>query len=174
MLTQVSQYVPSKVCLSCDGCCRFKEPKSPWRPKIAQEEKARFLQLGLAERILSKRTVDASGHLTTLACGGMHLCTFFNPEDHTCSIYHFRPFECQLYPFVLTRDKKKTIVSVHLLCPFIQKTRQDKEFQDYTDYLKEFFQHKEVISFLKKNPSLIGDYSAYKDELEELFALSLE
>ena len=125
----------------------------------------------LANLILSKEIFSQEGSIKTVSCHGDHLCSFFNPGDHTCRIYSARPFECQLYPFILTRKNQQPIICVHRMCPFIQQKRATQDFDDYVAYLKNFFQEKEVLTFLKRNPELVGDYSDYQAELEYLFGL---
>ena len=171
MKSNLNQFVPSEVCLQCDGCCRFKEENSSWQPKMAKEEIAQLRKTGLADLILSKEIFSKDGVIKTVSCHGEHLCSFFTPTDHTCRIYSGRPFECRLYPFVLTRKNRRTVISVHLMCPFVQQKRSTREFDDYVTYLKKFFQEKEVLDFLKRNPELAGDYSDYQTELEYLFDL---
>ena len=149
MKNNLNQFVPSKVCLKCDGCCRFKEENSAWRPRMAKEEILRFAQndekMSLADLILSKETFSKEGSIKTVTCHGEHLCSFFNPQDYTCRIYHSRPFECELYPFVLTRKEGRMAVYSHLMCPFIQEKRATQDFDDYVVYLKKFFQEQNLF-----------------------------
>ena len=174
MIKEMKQFVPSQICLACDGCCRFKEEDSAWRPRIAETEKKQVsTKPGLAEKIFSKAKIADDGQLKAVACHGLYICTFFNPEHNTCGIYHARPFDCQLYPFVLTRSAGKTVVSVHLNCPYVQEKKNSTEFQDYVSYLQEFFRREDVKTFLNKNPSLVGDYSQYREELEQVMVLNL-
>ncbi len=171
MKNNLNQFVPSEVCLQCDGCCRFKEENSAWRPKMAKEEITQLRKTGLADLILSKEIFSKEGSIKTVSCRGEHLCSFFNSHDHTCRIYHSRPFECELYPFLLTRKEGRMAVYVHLMCPFIQQKRATQDFDDYVVYLKKFFQEQEVLAFLKRNPDLASDYSDYQEELEYFFIL---
>ena len=138
---------------------------------MASEEITQLRKTGLADLILSKEIFSQEGIIQTVSCGGEHLCSFFNPSDHACKIYSLRPFECRLYPFVLIKQKKQVVVSVHLACPFIQQKRATQDFDDYVVYLKKFFQNPEVLAFLKRNSSLAGDYADYQAELENLFPL---
>ena len=167
----LKQFVPSEVCLQCDGCCRFKESNSSWRPGMMTEEINQAQKKGLANEILAKEILSEDGRIKTVSCGSEYLCSFFHPEDHTCGIYQARPFECQLYPFVLTRDTDGAGVYVHLNCPFVQQQHDSGNFTRYVKYLKGFFTHQEVLDFLKRNPSLIGDYAGYREELEFMFRL---
>jgi len=170
----LEQFVPSRVCLSCDGCCRFKEPKSAWRPKITKDEMTAMKKPDLLSVIYSKEKVEVkTGHLKTVPCesGGHHFCTFFAPQTNTCTIYDVRPFECRLYPFVLVKEKDKVVVSAHHACPYVQEKKDSEEFQKYAAYLKKYFSQKEIVDFVKRNPTLAGEYTNYKDELEPIFTV---
>ena len=169
----MQQFVPSKVCLSCDGCCRFKEAGSVWRPKITNDEIDTMGRRDLLSTIYSKKNVESSGHIKTSSCnsGSEHFCSSFAPGTKTCTIYEFRPFECQLDPFVLTRTNGKVVVVVHHHCPFIRDKRNAPEFVEYVNYLKEYFKKEEVLEFIQRNPTLVGEYDEYIDELEYLFTV---
>jgi len=169
MLSPLKQFVPSEVCLKCDGCCRFKESDSAWRPKISSEEIARAKAMGLAQKIFSQNVVDENNYIRTAPGCGEHFCSFFNAQDHTCAIYQARPFECELYPFIISRDAKGTALYVHLNCPHVETNyRRDSE---YVRYLEEYFTRPDVRDYLSRNRALLHDYSAYKAELEFLFHL---
>lgn len=173
MLKDLKQYVPSEVCLSCDGCCRFKDGQSDWRPKVADEEMASAVKEGLASHIFFKEVLDEGHQIKTIRChDGAHICRFFFLEGNVCTIYAFRPFECQLYPFVLMRQNDKIVLAVHLNCPHIQATHPSADFDRYVAYLQQFFQQKNVMQFIGRNSSLISDYAAYQEELKCLFPVS--
>jgi len=174
MIDYVRPLVSSDVCLSCDGCCRFKEEQSSWRPKLAKEEAAHGAKMGLPIEIFSKNTSWPDGSVHTMICNGQHVCRFFSPELNSCSIYRARPFECQLYPFVLSKQDHQIQLCVHLACPFVQEKRNDPSFDVYVDYLKVFFRKPKMIDFIRRNPFLAGDYKEYQEELEYLFTVDLD
>ena len=158
--------------MKCDGCCRFKESTRSWLPMVAPAEKD---QGRLADEIFSKDSLDRTGRIKSVPChSGGYQCSFFQPEGNTCGIYRQRPFECQLYPFVLAKDNNKTVVNVHLNCPFVQETFNTPAFEQYVQYLKGFFAQEEIQKFLRNNPFLVGDYSKYQHELECLFTVQEE
>ncbi|MFA5059440.1 MAG: YkgJ family cysteine cluster protein [Candidatus Omnitrophota bacterium] len=172
MLENLKQFVPSEVCLSCDGCCRFKEAKSVWRPQVSAEEIHLSKKKGLADIIFSKTTMDPEHRIKTVSCkDGENICYFFTPETNTCKIYEFRPFECRLYPFVLRKSDSVVSMTVHKLCPFIEQQAKTEEFSKYAAYLKDFFQHQDVIDFVQKHSLSLSDYHDYQDELEYLFTV---
>lgn len=169
MIKDLPQFVPQEVCLSCDGCCKFKEQDSSWRPKVAQEETN--TQDSTAN--LLSQELDENSSIKTIACQEQFHCTFFHTEDHKCHIYGYRPFECRLYPFLLTKREETPAICVHLSCPHIQEKWQSEDFKSHVEELKKYFQKQEILAFIRRNPSLIGDYSKYVEEIEYLFTLAL-
>lgn len=169
MFPKIPQFVPQKVCLSCDGCCRFKEENSSWRPKITKEEAVAIERAALTDKIFSKESVDSQGYIKALKNGGRCHCTFFNTKDNTCGIYAHRPFECQLYPFLLARKGEEIFISVHLNCPFVQENKDNNSFHQFVGVLKNYFEDEGVRDFLKRNPLLATDYSEYDNELKYIF-----
>jgi len=157
-LFQLQQFVPSSICLKCDGCCRVNLSDSPWRPKVGQEE--------------PQEGVDLEGYVQTLPQGNHRQCVFFNKMDNTCGVYAKRPFECALYPFVLSQSGKDIEVYVHLACPYVQDNEINPRLQEgYVEYLKEFFNQPRTKAFLKRNGRMLHDYKDVKNELRFLFTI---
>ena len=161
----LQQFVPSHVCLKCDGCCRFKTADSSWRPKVGQEEKAK---IGMAA---GADFTDAQAYIKTIEDCGNQLCRFFNKGDSTCQIYDRRPLECALYPFILSKHAQGVQVYVHLACPYIQDHQSDVALENYIDYLRTFFAAEGTRDFLRKNRGLLHDYTPFDMELKFLFTL---
>ena len=174
MLKNFKQFVSSNVCLTCDGCCRFKESDSRWRPHMTQEEQRIASASGIAGKIFDGLSVSADGKIGTMSCPGGFLCRFFKEEDHTCGLYSVRPFECQLYPFLLGKEGEKTVLYVHLNCPYVQEHWGTSLYKEYAAYLQNYLQQYEVQEFLRHNPAVFTDYSAYRAELDYVGAIFLE
>ncbi len=174
-LPELKQYVTSEICLACDGCCRFKEEDSRWRPKVAASEKDAIKRSDLATEILRREIFTPQGYILAQKAdsSSCFTCVFLHRSEGTCRIYARRPFDCRLYPFVLDRKEEKIRVCVHRNCPFIEQTLQSPPYEEYVQYLKNYFSHPQVKDFLRANPELAGDFSMYADELEPVFALEL-
>ncbi len=166
MFADFPQIVPQKICLSCQGCCRYKEAESFWRPKIALEELK-----GNEYKINLIGALGKDVYINTVAEKGQNRCSFLDLKTNKCGVYTGRPFECRLYPFLLTSKSGRVSVSVHLSCPYVQESRYSPEFEKYVGVLKAYLSGAERANFLRGNPALVGDYSEYKDEIEELFTL---
>ena len=169
-ILEFRQFVPSEICLSCDGCCRFREEKSEWRPRVAMEEKVPAFFLKDNNQIYSRQNVDIDNYLRVSSCQGACLCGFLKNDNH-CAIYDQRPFECGLYPFLITRDESGVAVSAHLSCPYLQEKYGTSEFEEYAAYLKETFATNKMAVFLKRNADIAGEYEEFKDEIARLFTV---
>ncbi len=162
----LKQFVPSKVCLKCDGCCRYKQADSIWRPKLGMRD-----QENLAGQITGNMALDEEGYITTIQACGSHLCRFFNAADSTCGIYAKRPLECSLYPFILSQTPDAVCVYVHLSCPYVQDHQHQADFDSFVDYLKVFLSRRDAREFLAGNKAMFHDYTPYALELLHLFDL---
>jgi len=116
-------------------------------------------------------TAPRRGKVPTIAHADHYICHFFSPVNNSCGIYHVRPFECQLYPFLLIREKNIYKCGVHLLCPHVSDVRHTEGWPNYLRHLKDFFARKDVRAFLKRNPDLFGEYPDSETEIEYLFNL---
>lgn len=174
MFADFPQLVPQKICLSCQGCCRYKEAESVWRPKIAFEELK-----GNEYKIDLVGALGKDARINTVEEKGQNRCSFLDLKTNKCGVYTGRPFECRLYPFLLARSPSpaekenekngRVAVSVHLSCPYVQQSRYSVEFEKHVGVLKAYFSGGERARFLRDNPALAGDYSEYRGEIEELF-----
>lgn len=165
MIKNIPIFVSNEICLACEGCCRVRHPKSPWRPKAAKEK--------LKESI-SRDDVDELGYIKVKSFQEQYSCMFLNLTNNKCKIYAQRPFECQLYPFLLTKNNKGEIsVSVHLSCPYILDVDGTDFFDKYVLNLKQYFTNQEVCDFIKNNKFLAGSYFGYELEIRELFKVKL-
>jgi len=118
--SSIPQIVPSKVCLSCDVCCRFPEQDSFLRPFFTQSEIRQAVERGLDSEFFSNSDgcqVEVVPHLS----GEGYLCPAFDPETSHCRIYEVRPLDCQLYPFVLMWDQEhqSVLLGWDTKCPFL-------------------------------------------------------
>ncbi len=176
MSIQIPQFVPQEVCLKCEGCCRFKEQRSPWRPKVTEREASVLEKKGLSllEKIFDGNVVDSDSYIKAINLKGGCQCSFFDSNSNTCRVYVDRPFECQFYPFLLEKREEAFLISVHLSCPHIQETEHNESFQLFVKELKELFSQPETHSFLFTHPELAGDYSEFADEIMPLFSLPIK
>ena len=145
----IKQFVKEDFCLKCLGCCRFREKNSLWSPQLLKEEAS---------------SLEQAVELVFDPGQNIFLCSSFVPADNECKVYTLRPFECQLYPFLLNKRSENIFLAVDLNCPFVKERFDTDEFKDYVEYLAEFFN--ENAQVLRNNPQLIQSYREVQDLIE--------
>jgi Fe-S-cluster containining protein len=160
------QFVPNEACLKCKGCCRFREENSVWLPCLLDEETQGFLD----RKDLPAATLSADRRLHPVfnPAEGNYLCPFFHFQENKCRVYSFRPFECQLYPFLINLRQGKVILTVDLNCPYVKGKMGSEEFRKYVNYLSEFLNAPPRIKLFKRNPQLLQAY----EEVAEVIQLN--
>jgi len=159
----MKQFVPQEVCLKCQGCCRFKEADSVWSPCLLDEE-----MQGLLDKDIPPALISMERRLRPVPHPGQEgfLCPFLGPKDNKCRIYALRPFECQLYPFLLCLRNKKICITVDLNCPYVKEKIDSPEFKQHSEYLAAYLNAPERIRVLKDNPQILQAYEDVLDILE--------
>ncbi|MFH0858568.1 MAG: YkgJ family cysteine cluster protein [Candidatus Omnitrophota bacterium] len=163
----IRQFVPESACLKCAGCCRFKEADSVWLPCLLNEEAQELadregipaVSISIDKKIQPKPNPGGEGFV----------CAFLGCKDNKCGVYRFRPFECQLYPFLINLRNKRVLLTVDLNCPYIKDHLNSKELNEYIDYLVSFLNSSAQIKILKNNPQLLQAY----EEVSEIVELKI-
>jgi len=161
----LKQFVPSSTCLACEGCCRFSEENSSWRPCLTEDEKR--------NAVYTKDRQDDKGWLKTSSLNDGFVCSCLDEKNNACTVYEVRPFDCALYPFLLVDLDVGPCLAVHLNCPFVQEAWDSEGFSVHVEYLKEYFSRPQALALLRNNPSLFTDVSSCPTELEQLFTIAL-
>jgi Fe-S-cluster containining protein len=159
----IKQFIPDGVCVKCKGCCRFAEADSIWTPCLLHEE-VKFL----AKDILSPFLIPSEKKIRLLATQDkdVFLCPFLQAHSNECKIYANRPFECQLYPFLINRRGEKFFLAVDLNCHFAGENLKNGPFEAYLCYLSGLFSSQEYMEILKSNPHLAHAYEQAFDLVE--------
>jgi len=163
-MIKIKQFVPQEVCLKCQGCCRFAQDDSVWLPCLLDEE----IQELLDEKNLPAANISGDRKIQPIsnATQDGFICAFFNAQDNKCKIYDLRPFECQLYPFLINLRDKKVILTVGLNCPYIKAHINSREFKEYSEYLAAFLNSPAQLEILADNPQIIQAYEEVLDLIE--------
>ena len=86
-------------------------------------------------------------------------------KDSRCKIYELRPFECQLYPFLINKREEKVFLAIDLGCPFVKENLESQELKDYTQYIFKLLNQPSNLEKIRKNPQIIQVYKDAKDLL---------
>ncbi len=162
----IRQLIPEKFCLKCLGCCRFAQAESIWSPNLLEEDIREFLKNRIPPLLISD---NQKIRLTYDQKQNNFVCSLLDLTDNQCKVYAFRPFECQLYPFLLNRRKNQVFLAVDLRCPFAKEKQKSRIFKEYVQYLTVFLNNPGLLKALKNNPRTIQSY----DQVIDLIALNI-
>ena len=160
----IKQFVPSEFCNKCKGCCRFKEASSVWSPCLLDEE----IQGLLDKKDIPAASISIDRRIQVIAnpIGADFICPFLACQGNKCRIYDMRPFECQLYPFLINLRKGKVLLTVDLNCPYVYKKINSREIKDYIAYLAGYLNSPKQLAMLKSNPQIIQAYEEVREVAE--------
>jgi hypothetical protein len=178
------QLVPSRVCLSCDVCCRFPEPGSFLRPYFTAEEIRQAVMRGIDRAHFS----DPNGCQVSVVpnpSGEGYLCPAFDPATSHCRIYEDRPLDCQIYPLAIMwappltpalspkgrggfsdslspygrgeGEGKEVVIGWDSKCPFARES-VPADIRAHADRIANLLERDETIETLVKHPQLIGRF----------------
>jgi len=150
----MKQILPEKICLNCQGCCRFAQAATVWAPHLLDKE-IKALSKKLATGLIScdKRILPVASNNRDI-----FFCPFLNQQDNKCKIYIHRPFECQLYPFLINRSAGKIYLAVDTNCHFAKEKFSAQPFKDHAAYLACLLTTGKFHRLLKDNPQIIQPY----------------
>src|SRR2546426_2507103 len=159
-ITPLPQLVPSRVCLSCDVCCRFPEPNSPLRPYFTAEEIRRAIAMGVAPA----QFTDLDGCQVSVVPSHVsdgYLCPAFDPITAHCRIYDVRPLDCQIYPLMVmwNADRTQVVLGWDSKCPFLREGKGDEAgVAAYAGRIAGLLEQEDTLETFAKNPQLIGHF----------------
>jgi Fe-S-cluster containining protein len=162
---QIPQILTSEQCLKCRGCCLFHQAEGDWSPRLTPEDFA-----GLMKAAPDGAWRNGVDRIVLKSCKGAHACSFIDEKSHHCFVYGARPFECRIYPFLLSSEKSGFKVYAHLSCPGIDQLRAAGTWERAVAQIKAFFSQVDVQSFVHRHAVNFPDYSLSKDEIEKVFA----
>ncbi len=159
-LIQLEQIVPSKVCFSCDVCCRFLEQDSFLAPIFTEAETQKAIAHGVDPNLFRPTGDGKSVQIRLKPHKDMYICPCFNPETSECTIYPIRPLDCQIYPFALmyNNDQTHVMLGVDMICPYGEAQIHTETFQRYIDHISKYLESDAVVEIIAANWSLIGPY----------------
>lgn len=157
-ITSLPQLVPSRVCLSCDVCCRFPEPDSFLRPYFTADE----IRRAVARGVDLTHFPDPHGcqvNVVPNPVGDGYLCPAFDPATSHCRIYEMRPLDCQIYPLAVmwNADRSQVVLGWDSTCPFMRDT-VPSDIKTYADRVAGLLEREDTLEVFTKNPRLIGRF----------------
>ena len=151
----IRQLIPEEFCLKCKGCCRFAQLDSSWSPSLLDDDVGVLLKHKIPPFVILP---NKKIRLAWYQKEDVYTCSLLDPGDNRCRVYAWRPFECQLYPFLVNRKGKNIYLAVDEKCPFIKDLQKTQLFKAYVQYLTDCFNAPELRKILKRNPQIAQEY----------------
>ncbi|MBI3990750.1 MAG: DUF2156 domain-containing protein [Candidatus Omnitrophica bacterium] len=159
----IKQFVSQDNCLNCRVCCRFPEQTSELRPFFCPQEIMPALKMGVnftslphIEKITHKHGGIKIG---VVPYSEAYICPLFSPEKNICRGYEARPFDCRLYPFILTFNEghNRVLLSIDIKCRFTREQLGSPAFAEYAGYLSGILESDKISEMICANPGLIAE-----------------
>lgn len=165
-MLKLDQWVPSSVCLKCQGCCRYARHSGVWAPFFLYEEIMELVRGNIVPcSVFSHPDVakGRGGRIQTENRGEYFYCPCFDVKRNACAIYARRPLDCQLYPFLLARKEGKAFLAVDKKCPHVARNRSDPSWPVYVDYLFSSLESDTFLRQARNDPGIVADYGLDPD-----------
>ena len=152
------QLVPSRVCLSCDVCCRFPEKDSFLRPYFTAPEMRRAVARGIDPAHFPGPDGGQISVVPNPSGEGYH-CPAFDPATSHCRIYEDRPLDCRIYPLAMmwNRERSQVVLVWDTKCPFMRDA-VPVEIQAYAGTVAAMLERGEMLATVAANPRLVGRF----------------
>lgn len=167
----VQPLVPQEWCLSCRGCCRFADPTDAQTPTLSPVEVRWACEAGAQAEWFPPLATAPSRGIAVVPHEGGFRCPALEPCTHHCRVYPKRPFDCRLYPFVVTRDRsrQRLLLAADPKCPYVQQLGPSPAMRDYGAYVARLLDAAPGQALLTENPALAG---RWRDEFWVLHSLN--
>lgn len=149
----IKQFTCEEFCLECRGCCRFSQEDSVWIPHLLKEEESALLKAKGAGNISYQKICPVRSKNEDI-----FLCSFLSASRNKCGIYLERPFECQLYPFLLNSSQRRVYLAEDPHCPYLKEKKGSNELKEYIDYLIAFINSPAQLKYIQGNLQIIHEY----------------
>lgn len=138
MDTDIKQIIPSKICLSCDGCCRYSRRESSWSPLFLQKEIEELTQRGILPAALFCGDRKPS-RINLVPFKDAWACPCFDQSGSLCRIYDDRPLDCRVYPFLFVLHEGAPALAVDLNCYYVREHLSGKDMEEQALMLEPLF-----------------------------------
>lgn len=160
---KVKNIVKLKNCLDChkDRCCEFKYSEIKYAPVLTAEEVGAIKKNYKVNCFVRYKKSDDIFQIKLRKSkkGKFYICPFLNKEK-LCKIHAIKPFDCQFWPFILTKSKdgKSTYICLDAEECLGFKNISKKELEKHKRYIMELFKSKKGADFLNRFYGLCWDY----------------
>lgn len=160
--------VTSQQCLECRGCCAFAHSGGDWSPRLTPEDASM-----LAGVFPGKEWQDGEERVALVSSSRGQACFFLDEADHRCRAYGVRPYECRLYPFLLSLEDGVVRVYAHLSCPALADMLKKKDWRRSISAVRVFFQQDKTLGWVRQYATHLVDYRPFLAEMKYLFDVAV-
>jgi Fe-S-cluster containining protein len=166
MQIKLPQLIPQEICLKCKVCCRYTEPWSIWAAFVLKEEKGNRCYWSVSPEFIQ----SYGFRIKPRKQKERYICPFFINQTNSCDIYASRPFDCQLYPFVITYspDYSKIILAADKQCPFIADGENTPLINKHIMLIKDILENEDFAAIVYQNK---GIFMPFMENLDSLYSL---
>ena len=170
----------SEDCVVCKDCCKFRKEKLYFAPLFTDDELDALRKRLPDERPLpafhrqrDSRTVWQIELLPSATRPGLYVCPFLDEATNLCAIYPDVPFDCRVWPFLLTwsADGQRVELTCYERkeCASLRHINPD-EFAAYTAYILDYVRRPAFLRGLHTHLELIWPHQPGTVALADLTA----
>lgn len=160
--------VTSAQCLACKGCCAFLHSGGDWSPRLTPED------ISLLTEADPERTwLNGEERVSLVPSSRGQACFFLDEASHHCRVYAKRPYECRLYPFLLSHEDGVVKLYAHLSCPALGELFKKDDWRRRISSTRAFFQQDATLAWVRENARYFVDYRPFLAEMKYLFDVAV-
>jgi uncharacterized protein len=160
--------VTSAQCLECKGCCAFAHSGGDWSPRLTPED------ISLLAGAAPERTwLNGDERVALVPSSRGQACYFLDEGSHHCRVYAKRPYECRLYPFLLSHEDGLVRLYAHLSCPALGELFKKDDWRRRVSAVRAFFQQDKTLAWVRENARHFVDYRPFLAEMKYLFDVAI-
>jgi Fe-S-cluster containining protein len=155
----------SEDCVVCKDCCQFSAQKLYFAPLFTDIELAALTKTLPADslrpafhRHQGSRTVWQIELRPSRTQPHLYVCPFLDETTHLCAIYPNVPFDCRLWPFLVSWSMDGRRLELACVerreCPSLLRVGSEA-FAAYTRYLLDYLRRPEFVQLLRTHRALI-------------------
>ena len=166
----------SEMCFSCRECCRFLKSQQYFAPVFTEEEykklKSMHKNLPRFKRHIGSKNVYQVILKKSKLYPKEYVCPFLDEKKHSYKIYNNRPFDCKIWPFIVMKKGKRTVISYFSgdYCDIVDSLPR-KIFNSYKKSVVEFITSKKCLRTIKTHPALIWKYEKGTKRVKDITKL---
>lgn len=163
----MKQIVQHEQCQRCRECCRFRADRQYFAPLFTQEEidRIRAVRADMPEFTpynerqtvfqikLKQAEIDDPVY--------QYVCPFLDEVNYACTVYDMRPFDCQVWPFIVLQEAGRTMLAHFTgdVCLALDEADQT-DFEVYKDYFAALVTSEKFLTFIKTYPDLVWQHQS--------------